>query len=109
MERHDVHPSVLQTPSVGLTSSCNEARLREELQWERLRSNKLERFLANLRKELHCQRKEFDCELASSSQLLKDADWSREELEKRLSKALEALTDSGCILLRTSLQKHHQC
>ncbi len=73
---HDVHHSVPQTPSVGLTSSSNEARLLEELQRERSKSNKLEKTLAELRKE-------FDYKLASSSRLLQDADWSREELEKR--------------------------
>ncbi len=95
-----------QTPSVGLTLSCDEAgRLLKELQRERLKSNTLERALAELQKEFDCQRKEFDHKLASSSRLLQDADGSREELEKRLSNGLKALTDD-CILLRRS---HHQC
>jgi len=109
-------PSIQQTPDVhpplpshvGLTSSCNEAQLLKELQLERLRSDTLEKTLAELRKELDCQRKEFDYKLASSLQLLEDADCSREELEMKLSKGLKALTGSDCILLRPSLQKHHQ-
>lgn len=107
----DVHPPSPQTSPVGLTSSCNEAQLLKELQWERLRSDTLEKTLAELRKELDCQRKELDCQrkefdykLASSLQLLEDADCSREELEMKLSKGLKALTGSDCILLRPSLQ-----
>lgn len=101
-KNHDVHPPVPQIPSVGLTSSCNEAQLLEKLQYERLKSDTLERDLAKLRKELDSQRKELDCqrkdmerEFDSLSLLLEYANLSREELEKKLSKGLKALTGSG--------------
>ncbi len=81
------HHSVPQTPSVGLTLSCDEGQLRKDLQRERLKSNKLERALAELQKEL-----------ASSKLLLENANCSQEELEERLSKGLKALA-GDCILL----------
>lgn len=92
MDHSSIPKNHEQIPSVGLTSSCNEASLlKEELRRERLRSDTLEGDLAKLRKEHDYQRREFD----SLSLLLEYTDLSREELEKKLSQVVKALTGSG--------------